>query len=168
MGISTGIQGTKSWRADSPRVPGGWNPGPLGPGKSQGPGVSLPFHPQEYLFRYGYTHVAEISDDQQSLSRGLRLLQRRLALPETGELDRTTLEAIRTPRCGVPDVGKFQTFEGDLKWHHHNITYWCAAGPREGGGGGREGQTPAPAAANSSLRQTPRFRCAAWGRWLRL
>ncbi|VFV32007.1 matrix metalloproteinase-9 precursor [Lynx pardinus] len=79
---------------------------------------------EEYLYRYGYTHVAEMSDDQQSLSRGLRLLQRRLALPETGELDRTTLEAIRTPRCGVPDLGKFQTFEGDLKWHHHNITYW--------------------------------------------
>nr|XP_025870526.1 matrix metalloproteinase-9 [Vulpes vulpes] len=79
---------------------------------------------EEYLFRYGYTHVAELSNDKQSLSRGLRLLQRRLALPETGELDKTTLEAMRAPRCGVPDLGKFQTFEGDLKWHHRDITYW--------------------------------------------
>uniref|UniRef100_A0A673V060 Matrix metalloproteinase-9 n=1 Tax=Suricata suricatta TaxID=37032 RepID=A0A673V060_SURSU len=79
---------------------------------------------EEYLFRYGYTHVAELSDNEESLSRALRLLQRRLALPETGELDRTTLEAIRAPRCGVPDLGKFQTFEGDLKWKHYNITYW--------------------------------------------
>nr|AAB24783.1 gelatinase=trypsin-activated PMN-collagenase homolog {N-terminal} [human, buffy coat neutrophils, Peptide Partial, 23 aa] [Homo sapiens] len=23
--------------------------------------------------------------------------------------------AMRTPRCGVPDLGRFQTFEGDLK-----------------------------------------------------
>ncbi|XP_008157169.2 matrix metalloproteinase-9 [Eptesicus fuscus] len=79
---------------------------------------------EEYLFRYGYTQVAELSDDEQSLSRALRVLQRRLSLPETGELDSTTLEAMRAPRCGVPDLGKFQTFEGDLKWHHQNITYW--------------------------------------------
>ncbi|KAF3824953.1 hypothetical protein GH733_010287 [Mirounga leonina] len=79
---------------------------------------------EEYLFRYGYTLVAEINDDKQSLGRALRLLQRRLSLPETGELDKTTLEAMRAPRCGVPDLGRFQTFEGDLKWHHHDITYW--------------------------------------------
>ncbi|XP_059978922.1 matrix metalloproteinase-9 [Lagenorhynchus albirostris] len=79
---------------------------------------------EEYLYRYGYTHVAEISKDDQSLRQPLQRLQRRLALPETGELDSTTLNAMRAPRCGVPDLGRFQTFEGDLKWHHHNITYW--------------------------------------------
>lgn len=114
----------------------------IGQRKNQGSGISLLLHPQEYLFRYGYTQVAELSNDKQSLSRGLRLLQRRLALPETGELDKTTLEAMRAPRCGVPDLGKFQTFEGDLKWHHNDITYWCAAGLRGGAGPGREGQTP--------------------------
>lgn len=96
----------------------------------------LPLHPQEYLFRYGYTKVAELSDNKQSLGRALRVLQRRLNLPVTGELDSTTLEAMRAPRCGVPDLGRFQTFEGDLKWHHQNITYWCAAGSRGGGRGG--------------------------------
>ncbi|KAB1262301.1 Matrix metalloproteinase-9 [Camelus dromedarius] len=79
---------------------------------------------EEYLYRYGYTHVAEMNEDEDSLRRALQRLQRRLALPETGELDTTTLNAIRAPRCGVPDVGKFLTFEGDLKWHHQNITYW--------------------------------------------
>ncbi|XP_039719662.1 matrix metalloproteinase-9 [Pteropus medius] len=79
---------------------------------------------EEYLYRYGYTKVAELSDNKQSLGRALRVLQRRLNLPVTGELDSTTLEAMRAPRCGVPDLGKFQTFEGDLKWHHQNITYW--------------------------------------------
>lgn len=83
-----------------------------------------------------------MNEDKQSLSRTLRLLQRRLALPETGELDKTTLDAMRAPRCGVPDLGRFQTFEGDLKWHHRDITYWCAAGPRGGGGVGREGRAP--------------------------
>lgn len=74
-----------------------------------------------------------MSEGDQPLERALRRLQKRLALPETGELDSTTLEAMRTPRCGVPDVGQFQTFEGDLKWHHRDITYWCAAGPCWGG-----------------------------------
>lgn len=144
VGTSTGIQGTKSWRGDSPQ---GVEDGILEGGDEKESGISLPFHPQEYLFRYGYTHVAELSDDQQSLSRALRLLQKRLALPETGELDKTTLEAIRAPRCGVPDLGKFQTFEGEPKWNHHNITYWCAAKPRGGGGAGR-----APAAVRPSDR----------------
>ncbi|XP_062058367.1 matrix metalloproteinase-9 [Lepus europaeus] len=79
---------------------------------------------EEYLFRYGYTRVANMHGDSQSLRPALLLLQKHLSLPETGELDNATLEAMRAPRCGVPDVGKFQTFEGDLKWHHHNITYW--------------------------------------------
>ncbi|KAM6147698.1 matrix metalloproteinase-9 [Erethizon dorsatum] len=79
---------------------------------------------EEYLFRYGYTHVAEMHGGNKSLGPALLRLQKRLSLPETGELDSATLEAIRTPRCGVPDVGKFQTFEGDLRWHHRNITYW--------------------------------------------
>ncbi|XP_029412783.1 matrix metalloproteinase-9 isoform X2 [Nannospalax galili] len=79
---------------------------------------------QEYLFRYGYTRVAEMQGEKLSLRPALLLLQKQLSLPQTGELDSKTLEAIRTPRCGVPDLGKFQTFEGDLKWHHTNITYW--------------------------------------------
>lgn len=98
--------------------------------------MSVPLHPQEYLYRFGYTQIAELSNDEQSLSRALRLLQKRLALPETGELDSTTLTAMRAPRCGVPDLGKFLTFEGDLKWQHQNITYWCAAGPAGAGGDG--------------------------------
>ncbi|XP_037357539.1 matrix metalloproteinase-9-like [Talpa occidentalis] len=79
---------------------------------------------EEYLYRYGYTRVAEMRRDKPSLGQTLQLLQKRLSLPETGELDSATLAAMRAPRCGVPDVGRFQTFEGDLKWHHHNITYW--------------------------------------------
>ncbi|KAM5245869.1 matrix metalloproteinase-9 [Ctenodactylus gundi] len=79
---------------------------------------------EEYLFRYGYTPLAEMHQDRKSLRPALLRLQKQLSLPQTGELDSTTLEAIRTPRCGVPDLGKFQTFEGDLRWHHQNITYW--------------------------------------------
>lgn len=50
-------------------------------------------------------------------------MQKQLGLKETGELDASTLEAMRAPRCGVPDVGTFLTFEGDLKWDHMDLTY---------------------------------------------
>lgn len=58
-----------------------------------------------------------------SLAKALRKMQKKLGLKETGELDTTTLEAMRAPRCGVPDVGTFLTFEGDLKWDHMDLTY---------------------------------------------
>lgn len=87
--------------------------------------ILLPsLYSQDYLYRYGYTLAAEIQGEKVSLRPALLLLQKRLSLPQTGELDSKTLEAIRAPRCGVPDLGRFQTFEGELKWHHHNITYW--------------------------------------------
>ncbi|XP_040837322.1 matrix metalloproteinase-9 [Ochotona curzoniae] len=79
---------------------------------------------EEYLYRYGYTKPAGIHQGNQAFPAALLRLQKQLALPQTGELDSATLDAMRAPRCGVPDVGRFQTFEGDLKWHHHNITYW--------------------------------------------
>ncbi|XP_006839297.1 PREDICTED: matrix metalloproteinase-9 [Chrysochloris asiatica] len=79
---------------------------------------------EEYLYRYGYKRVAEMQGQKESLDQALRHFQQKLHLPETGELDSATLDAMRAPRCGVPDVGRFQTFEGDLKWQHHNITYW--------------------------------------------
>lgn len=50
-------------------------------------------------------------------------MQRQMGLEETGELDKATLEAMKQPRCGVPDVANYQTFDGDLKWDHNDITY---------------------------------------------
>lgn len=146
-------------RLAGPELLGGWSSDPGGQRKGVS-ALDVPaLRPQEYLFRYGYTQVAELSDDEQSLSRALRVLQRRLSLPETGELDSTTLEAMRAPRCGVPDLGKFQTFEGDLKWHHQNITYWCVAGSRGVGGGGvrRPVSACALGAEERVLSQTPRW-----------
>lgn len=55
-------------------------------------------------------------------------MQKQLGLEETGELDEATLEAMKQPRCGVPDVANYATFEGDLKWDHNDITYrWAKA-----------------------------------------
>uniref|UniRef100_A0A8C0AR02 Matrix metallopeptidase 9 n=1 Tax=Buteo japonicus TaxID=224669 RepID=A0A8C0AR02_9AVES len=68
-----------------------------------------------------------ISRKHVSLTKALRKMQKQLGLEETGELDAGTLEAMRAPRCGVPDVGTFLTFEGDLKWDHMDLTQGQAA-----------------------------------------
>lgn len=83
------------------------------------------FPPQSYLLRFGYTTEAEARTGSKhvSLAKALRKMQKQLGLEETGELDAGTLEAMRAPRCGVPDVGTFLTFEGDLKWDHMDLTY---------------------------------------------
>ncbi|KAM9296700.1 matrix metalloproteinase-9 [Gastrophryne carolinensis] len=78
---------------------------------------------ENYLSRYGYVPLEQGEDKQTSLQKSLILMQKKLGLKETGDLDVETMAAIKRPRCGVPDIGKFQTFEGDLKWDHNDITY---------------------------------------------
>lgn len=78
-----------------------------------------------YLNRFGYFHESGPGEsaNQGTLSTALRRMQKQLGLEETGQLDASTLATMKAPRCGVPDVGHFQTFEGDLKWDHTDITY---------------------------------------------
>uniref|UniRef100_A0ACB8F7L1 Uncharacterized protein n=1 Tax=Sphaerodactylus townsendi TaxID=933632 RepID=A0ACB8F7L1_9SAUR len=78
-----------------------------------------------YLQRFGYLQEPGIvgGASQVTLDSALKKMQQHLGLKETGQLDPQTLDAMRAPRCGVPDVGSFQTFQGDLKWDHNDITY---------------------------------------------
>nr|ABO86718.1 matrix metalloproteinase-9 [Ictalurus punctatus] len=80
---------------------------------------------ESYLKRFGYMDILDKSGRQGavSTSKALRRLQNQLGLKETGKLDQPTIDAIKTPRCGVPDVRNYQTFDGDLKWDHNDVTY---------------------------------------------
>lgn len=59
------------------------------------------------------------------LSRKLSELQKFFRLEITGTLDAETLEVMRKPRCGVPDVdiSAFSIFGNDLKWQKNDLTY---------------------------------------------
>uniref|UniRef100_A0A7N6ASE4 Matrix metalloproteinase-9 n=1 Tax=Anabas testudineus TaxID=64144 RepID=A0A7N6ASE4_ANATE len=80
---------------------------------------------ESYLKKFGYLNTEQRSGFQSMVSTGkaLKRMQRQMGLEETGELDKATLEAMKQPRCGVPDVANYQTFDGDLKWDHNDITY---------------------------------------------
>ncbi|MEQ2185094.1 hypothetical protein GOODEAATRI_014725 [Goodea atripinnis] len=80
---------------------------------------------QSYLKKFGYMETEHRSSFQSmvSTSKALKRMQRQMGLEETGELDKKTLEAMKHPRCGVPDVANYKTFDGDLKWDHNDVTY---------------------------------------------
>ncbi|XP_041861112.1 matrix metalloproteinase-9 [Melanotaenia boesemani] len=80
---------------------------------------------ESYLKKFGYINTEKRSGFQSmvSTSKALKRMQRQLGLEETGELDKSTLDAMKQPRCGVPDVANYKTFDGDLKWDHHDVTY---------------------------------------------
>ncbi|XP_053578028.1 matrix metalloproteinase-9 [Bombina bombina] len=78
---------------------------------------------ERYLQQFGYMAQEQGDDEQVSLRKALRLMQKKLGLNETGELDTETMDTMKSPRCAVPDIGNFNTFEGDLKWDHNDITY---------------------------------------------
>ncbi|XP_063315235.1 matrix metalloproteinase-9-like [Pelobates fuscus] len=78
---------------------------------------------ESYLNRYGYLVSEQGSDARIALQKALRKMQQKLGLQETGDLNQETMAAMQAPRCGVPDVGRYNTFEGDLKWDHDEITY---------------------------------------------
>ncbi|XP_029361733.1 matrix metalloproteinase-9 [Echeneis naucrates] len=81
---------------------------------------------ESYLKKFGYIDTAVRRSGFQSMvstSKALKRMQRQMGLEETGELDKSTLEAMKQPRCGVPDVANYKTFEGDLKWDHNDVTY---------------------------------------------
>lgn len=63
----------------------------------------------------------------------LKKMQKFFGLPQTGELDQNTIETMRKPRCGNPDVANYNFFPRKPKWDKNQITYRCqgwAAGNR--------------------------------------
>uniref|UniRef100_A0A7N9AVA4 72 kDa type IV collagenase n=1 Tax=Mastacembelus armatus TaxID=205130 RepID=A0A7N9AVA4_9TELE len=53
----------------------------------------------------------------------LKKMQKFFSLPETGEIDSKTVEIMKKPRCGVPDVANYNFFHRKPMWQKKDITY---------------------------------------------
>lgn len=60
----------------------------------------------------------------------LKKMQKFFALPETGEIDQETVDIMKKPRCGVPDVANYNFFHRKPKWGQRNVTYRCVVTPK--------------------------------------
>lgn len=66
----------------------------------------------------------------------LKKMQKFFGLPQTGELDQSTIETMRKPRCGNPDVANYNFFPRKPKWDKTQITYRCQGRAVGAGAGG--------------------------------
>lgn len=83
---------------------------------------------QAYLDKY-YTRkagpqVGELgAPGGRALVKKIKELQAFFGLRVTGKLDRRTMDVIKRPRCGVPDVANYRLFPGEPKWKKNTLTY---------------------------------------------
>lgn len=83
---------------------------------------------QAYLDKYytkkGGHQVGEmVSRGSNSMVKKIKELQAFFGLQVTGKLDRSTMDVIKRPRCGVPDVANYRLFPGEPKWKKNTLTY---------------------------------------------
>ncbi|XP_056417550.1 matrilysin-like [Hyla sarda] len=74
---------------------------------------------EEYLKKF-YTSNAR---DRTSMTEKLEMMQRFFRMKVTGKLDKDTMNIMKAPRCGMPDVAEFTTFQGRPRWQKTSITY---------------------------------------------
>ncbi|GMS87753.1 hypothetical protein PENTCL1PPCAC_9928, partial [Pristionchus entomophagus] len=106
----------------------------------QGAEVEIPWN--DYLRRYGYLTpvkdsggAARLVDATEAISK----FQRMYSLPITGQVDERTARIMRTPRCGIPDVGDYVDIPLNgrkrkkrsvfSKWKKTNLTYFIVDRP---------------------------------------
>lgn len=85
---------------------------------------------QEYLRRFynlqpsrGKEVLGRKTRSTLAMEEKIRQMQNFFGLKETGYLDHQTLEVMRKPRCGVPDVENYSFYAKNPKWENHTITF---------------------------------------------
>lgn len=53
----------------------------------------------------------------------IREMQSFFGLEVTGELNHKTLDMMKQPRCGIPDVRSYSTFPQSPRWKKEDVTY---------------------------------------------
>ena len=82
---------------------------------------------QEYLTEYHYISQSNASGNH-DVGEAVKKFQNSFHLPETGVVDEDTLNAMKKPRCGDPDVeeeaSRFKRFAAVRSWSKTSFTYY--------------------------------------------
>ena len=87
---------------------------------------------QNYLTNYNY--ISQSRSGNQDLTTAIKKFQTFFGLPVTGELDDATVEEMKKPRCGVPDIGnndesfRVKRYSTWTKWSKTNLKYYLSYG----------------------------------------
>ncbi|ETE63168.1 72 kDa type IV collagenase, partial [Ophiophagus hannah] len=89
------------------------------------PGDVSPKTDKELAFQYlnKYYGCPKDNCNLLVLKDTLKNMQKFFGLPQTGELDQNTIETMKKPRCGNPDVANYNFFPRKPKWEKNLITY---------------------------------------------
>ncbi|KAJ6664932.1 hypothetical protein lerEdw1_005904 [Lerista edwardsae] len=58
-----------------------------------------------------------------TLEDQIKAMQEFFHLKVTGKIDVETIEVMDQPRCGVPDILEYSTFQGSPRWQKNSLTY---------------------------------------------
>ncbi|XP_041664924.1 collagenase 3-like [Cheilinus undulatus] len=82
---------------------------------------------EKYISRFygdeGVTNPSPRRISKRSFTENLKSMQSFYGLEVTGALNNETLEVIKSPRCGVPDVSLYVHFSGRPKWEKKLLSY---------------------------------------------
>ena len=81
---------------------------------------------QEYLNKYHYLSTTRAGN--QNVNDAIKNFQSFAGLPVTGELDEATVNQMKKPRCGMPDVnvgGRVKRYNlAGSQWNKKRLTYY--------------------------------------------
>ena len=81
---------------------------------------------QKYLTEYHY--ISPSKSGNHDVGKAVKKFQKFFHLPETGKVDEDTMNAMKKPRCGDPDVeeeaSRFKRFDAARSWSKTNFTYY--------------------------------------------
>ncbi|XP_018411863.1 PREDICTED: interstitial collagenase-like [Nanorana parkeri] len=82
-------------------------------------------NPEDRKFALDYLNkfYIMITKSSKTFAERIKEMQKFFGMKTTGKLDTDTMNMMKAPRCGMPDVADFSTFPGRPRWQKTSLTY---------------------------------------------